>query len=261
VAAHSHTVEPPKSEDKANESKHETSAHSHPETSAPVAAHSHTEEAAKHETGGAPVAAHSHTEAAKSDVKIEEEEDIPDLEPVTAPSADESSEAASGGKGKQSRSEKKSRKAVTKLGLKQVEGVLRVNVKGKNVYFVINNPDVYKSPSNDTTWVVFGEAKIEDTSANAAALQKTAQQFATKETPPAASVEEEMPELVPTEEPKAATEEKNLKAVEGEEGIPEKHIDLVMEQVHCTRAQAVAALTASGGDIVNAIMEISMGNS
>lgn len=40
--------------------------------------------------------------------------------------------------------------------------------------FVINKPDVYKSPSSDT-YVIFGEAKIEDLSAQAAGA--AAEQF------------------------------------------------------------------------------------
>jgi len=64
------------------------------------------------------------------------------------------------GKGKQSRSEKKARKAMSKLGLKSVPGVSRVTIrKSKNILFVINRPDVYKSPASDT-YIVFGEAKV-----------------------------------------------------------------------------------------------------
>ena len=80
---------------------------------------------------------------------------------------------------KQSRSEKKARKLFSKLGLfsnklknrnfsfsftglKQVHGVSRVCIrKSKNILFVINKPDVYKNPGSDT-YIVFGEAKIED---------------------------------------------------------------------------------------------------
>uniref|UniRef100_A0A2K6FV74 NAC-A/B domain-containing protein n=1 Tax=Propithecus coquereli TaxID=379532 RepID=A0A2K6FV74_PROCO len=61
-------------------------------------------------------------------------------------------------KEKQSRSEKKARKAVSKLG------VIRVTIwKSKNILFVITKPDVCKSPASDT-YIVFGEAKIEDLS-------------------------------------------------------------------------------------------------
>merc|ERR1712099_77729 len=82
-------------------------------------------------------------------------------------------EAADGSKKgegtKQNRSEKKSRKAVQKLGMKPVPGIVRVTVKkSKNILFVISKPDVHKSPNSDT-YIVFGEAKIEDLSAQAQA--------------------------------------------------------------------------------------------
>ena len=63
--------------------------------------------------------------------------------------------------------EKKARKIMGKLGLKQVAGVTRVTIrKSKNILFVINKPDVYKNPASDT-YIVFGEAKIEDLSQQA----------------------------------------------------------------------------------------------
>ena len=66
-------------------------------------------------------------------------------------------------KAKQSRSEKKARKSMAKLGLKQQTGVQRVTIrKSKNILFVIQKPDVYKSPASDT-YIVFGEAKVSDT--------------------------------------------------------------------------------------------------
>lgn len=52
-----------------------------------------------------------------------------------------------------SRNEKKARKAISKLGLKHVEGITRVTLRRpKNILFVISNPDVYKSP-NSNTWM------------------------------------------------------------------------------------------------------------
>jgi hypothetical protein len=38
--------------------------------------------------------------------------------------------------------------------------------KSKNILFVISKPDVFKSPASDT-YIVFGEAKIEDLSQQA----------------------------------------------------------------------------------------------
>ena len=49
----------------------------------------------------------------------------------------------------------------------QVTGVCRVAIrKSKNILFVINQADVYKNPSSDT-YIIFGEAKIEDLSQQA----------------------------------------------------------------------------------------------
>lgn len=63
-------------------------------------------------------------------------------------------------KAKQSRSEKKARKLMSKLGLKLVQGVNRVTIrKSKNILFVINKPDVLKNPASDT-YIIFGEAKV-----------------------------------------------------------------------------------------------------
>jgi len=97
----------------------------------------------------------------------ESEED--DEEEVGLPgNVQELSEAALGAgispeaisKAKQSRSEKKARKAMSKLGLKVFPGITRVTIrKSKNILFVIGKPDVYKSPASDT-YIVFGEAKV-----------------------------------------------------------------------------------------------------
>merc|ERR1719506_2380637 len=82
---------------------------------------------------------------------------------------------------KQSRSEKKSRKAMQKLGMKAVPGIMRVTVKkSKNILFVISKPDVFKSPASDT-FIIFGEAKIEDLSAQAQTA--AAEQFKAPEVP------------------------------------------------------------------------------
>ncbi|PCD33177.1 hypothetical protein AU210_009411 [Fusarium oxysporum f. sp. radicis-cucumerinum] len=74
------------------------------------------------------------------------------------------------------RNEKKARKALEKLHLTRIPGITRVTLRRpKNILFVINNPEVYKSP-NSNTYIVFGEAKIEDV--NAAAQQAAAAQLA-----------------------------------------------------------------------------------
>merc|ERR1711862_82390 len=52
--------------------------------------------------------------------------------------------------------------------------------KFKNILFVINKPDVYKNPASDT-YIVFGEAKIEDLSQQA--QMQAAEKFKAAEVP------------------------------------------------------------------------------
>ncbi|RDX67436.1 Nascent polypeptide-associated complex subunit alpha-like protein 2 [Mucuna pruriens] len=147
---------------------------------------------------------------------------------------------------KQSRSEKKSRKAMLKLGLKPVTGVSRVTIKRtKNILFFISKPDVFKSP-NSETYIIFGEAKIEDLSSQ---LQnQAAQQF---RMPDVGSV------LAKQEQDAAAAVAQPEEEEEVDEtGVEPHDIDLVMTQAGVSRSKAVKALKTHGGDIVGAIMEL-----
>uniref|UniRef100_A0A8C4TQ18 NAC-A/B domain-containing protein n=2 Tax=Tetrapoda TaxID=32523 RepID=A0A8C4TQ18_FALTI len=150
-------------------------------------------------------------------------------------------------KAKQSRSEKKARKAMSKLGLRQVTGVTRVTIrKSKNILFVITKPDVYKSPASDT-YIVFGEAKIEDLSQQAqlAAAEKFKVQGET-----VSNIQENT--QTPTVQEESEEEEVD------ETGVEVKDIELVMSQANVSRAKAVRALKNNSNDIVNAIMELTM---
>ena len=90
--------------------------------------------------------------------ELEESEDVPELEEAAA----ETGAAVASEGGTHNRAEKKSRKAMQKLGMRPIPGIYRMSVKKSNqVLFVINRPDVYKSPTADT-YVIFGEAKTED---------------------------------------------------------------------------------------------------
>jgi len=186
------------------------------------------------------------------------DEEMPDLEEGEVTEAQKKvaeaaglSEQVMGDKGgKQSRSEKKARKLFSKLGLKQVQGVSRVCIrKSKNILFVINKPDVYKSPGSDT-YIVFGEAKIEDLSQHA--QLKAAEQF--KPTPDGPTVT-----ATPggTTRPETVEEESDGEEVDTT-GIEEKDIELVMSQANVSRKKAVKALKNADNDIVNAIMELTM---
>ncbi|XP_051791894.1 uncharacterized protein nacad isoform X2 [Erpetoichthys calabaricus] len=151
-------------------------------------------------------------------------------------------------KAKQSRSEKKARKAMSKLGLRQVHGVTRITIrKSKNILFVITKPDVFKSPASDI-YIVFGEAKIEDLSQQ---VHKAAAEKFKVPIEHSPLITETTPTLTIKEE---SEDEEEL----DETGLEVRDIELVMAQANVSRAKAVRALRHNKNDIVNAIMELTM---
>jgi nascent polypeptide-associated complex subunit alpha len=173
------------------------------------------------------------------------------------------------------------------------------------ILFVINQPDVFKSPASDT-YIIFGEAKIEDLSAaaqsQAAQAFQMAQEEPMQESRPAAAASECGPAgqfnhsswlgllgfalaqgaspllqllspalaspaaallfnwslllllLLLLALPVSPTVEEDDGEDVDESGVEAKDIELVMTQANVSRARAVKALKASGGDIVSAIM-------
>merc|ERR1711887_99229 len=163
----------------------------------------------------------------------------------------EDGEVDASGKPKQSRSEKKSRKAMAKLGMKPVPGIIRVTVKkSKNILFVIKEPDVFKTsaenPKSAQAYVVFGKAEIEDLSAQATSA--AVEQFKA----PGAGLDVGVDDA-----PK-------IEAVEGDDDgdedagdLDENDIELVVKQAGVTKAKAIKALKSNDNDVVNAIMALS----
>mmetsp|Transcript_52287 Transcript_52287/g.130214 ORF Transcript_52287/g.130214 Transcript_52287/m.130214 type:complete len:192 (+) Transcript_52287:36-611(+) len=152
-------------------------------------------------------------------------------------------EADGSGRGKQSKMEKKSRKAMQKLGMKPMTGIVRVTIKkSKNILFVISKPDVFKSPASDT-YIIFGEAKIEDLSAQA--QQAAADQFKAPTQPAAA--------------PKASVEADDDDSDDDADasGVAEDDIKLVMDQAQVSKAKAIKALKQNKNDPVDAILALS----
>merc|ERR1740117_2157946 len=133
--------------------------------------------------------------------------------------------------------------------MKPVPGIVRVTVKkSKNILFVISKPDVHKSPTSDT-YIVFGEAKIEDLSAQAQANAASAFTGGGEGAGDAVGNADESSG--------AKIEEVEDDGDVDESEIEPKDIELVMSQVQCTKAKAVAALKANNNDIVEAIMQLS----
>uniref|UniRef100_A0A0D6QTM5 NAC-A/B domain-containing protein n=1 Tax=Araucaria cunninghamii TaxID=56994 RepID=A0A0D6QTM5_ARACU len=192
------------------------------------------------------LAAHLEQQKIESDEPIIEDDDEDDEDDEDDKDDDDAQGEEGGdatGKLKQSKSEKKSRKAMLKLGMKPIPGVTRVTVKkSKNILFVISKPDVFKSPASDT-YIVFGEAKIEDLGQQ---LQtQAAEQFKAPD----------LSHVMAKPESSAAIQEEEEEDVD-ETGVEPKDIELVMTQASVSRVKAVKALKDADGDIVSAIMEL-----
>jgi len=176
-----------------------------------------------------------------------DDEEVPELEQGDNPQVQMN---------KQSRQEKKARKSIAKLGLKQVPGITRVVIKkSKTMLFAINKPEVFQNANSDT-YVVFGEAKVEDLGANqqyqAAKQLEKAQQEAAARQAAAAATSTAKPELI--EDDVDDVDDADVDT----EGLEDKDIDLVIQQANCSKAKAVKSLRNNNGDIVNAIMELTM---
>ncbi|XP_004708236.2 NAC-alpha domain-containing protein 1 [Echinops telfairi] len=196
---------------------------------------------------------HSDSHAESSAPEVEQDLAAPRTArgPPQGPTVGSSEETIA--KAKQSRSEKKARKAMSKLGLRQIPGVTRITIqKSKNILFVISKPDVFKSPASDT-YVVFGEAKIEDLSQQ---VHKAAAEKFKVPPDPSAPASESAAGLRVT--PECQEEEEEEEEEVDETGLELRDIELVMAQANVSKAKAVQALRANHSDIVNAIMELTM---
>ncbi|CEP23892.1 EGD2 [Cyberlindnera jadinii] len=149
-----------------------------------------------------------------------------------------------------SKNEKKARALIAKLNLRPVKGIARVTFrKAGNQIYAIDRPDVYKSAAG--TYIVFGEAKLEDLTER---LQQAQQQVGAEE------------ELAP-KDPASITADLEAAAISGpaaeeeddeevdETGLSEENLKVVMEQAGVSRAKAAKALKKHDNDLVNAIME------
>lgn len=150
-------------------------------------------------------------------------------------------------------------------GLKAEKGVLRVTVrKSKNVLFVIQHPEVYKSvgPDGQSTFVVFGEARVEDLAHNAAQAAAERLKGGAAGAGPAGAGLPTPGAPAASGAAASAPSDKTAKKEEPEEetgpvdetGLEPKDIELVMNQANVSRPKAVRALRENNGDLVNAIM-------
>merc|ERR1711990_707796 len=166
----------------------------------------------------------------------DKDEEMPDLENQDGP--------------KLNRGEKKCRKALMKLGMKQFPGITRVTLRKRDGYiFVINEPEVLRAADGGNSFVCFGEIKIDDP--NQRLQQAEAKRFAEAQAEQAKNLGGDKA---------ASKEEPKTKAVDeapaDEEGVTTDHINMVMEHTGCTRNEAIGALKESNNDMINAVMKL-----
>ena len=153
--------------------------------------------------------------------------------------ADGSNQPVPGG-AKPNRGEKKCRKAMQKLGLKPVPGINRVTMKrAKNMLFIVENPEVLKSPNADI-YVVLGVEDLSQIAANKEIEQFKAEQ-PKKDEPKIETIKEEAEDEDDTDET----------------GLNAEDINNVIEHSKATRAQAIKTLKECNGDTVEAILKLS----
>ena len=144
---------------------------------------------------------------------------------------------------KLNRGEKKCRKALLKLGMKQFTGITRVALRKRDgLIFVINDPEVLRSTENDQSFAIFGELRLEDP--NSRLSQAEAKKFTEK---PAGEAKPAQAEDKKVEDDSAPLPE---------EGLTAQHIDMVMQHANCSRNTAIRALREANDDMVAAVMKL-----
>ncbi|ORC85405.1 putative nascent polypeptide associated complex subunit [Trypanosoma theileri] len=172
-----------------------------------------------------------------------EDEEVPTLEAAEVPQV-----------AKQS---KRYAKAMAKMGLKPEPNVFKVQIsKHGSMSFVVNQPELYRFPGTNT-FLVFGEAQLGEST-------KEAQEAAARAVSGVVS-DANVEELVgatntPASAPEKTADSGEAKADQDEDigNLDEKEINVVMTQANTDRAGAIRALKNNNGDIVNAILELTM---
>lgn len=138
---------------------------------------------------------------------------------------------------KQSKVEKRLKKTIATQGGVQVPNVEKVVLRvGPGTDFVISRPDVFKMPGTQAL-LVFGNAQIADNTSNMAQMLQSLEKSA-------GAAEESAPEPAKAVDAAAPAE------------ITEENIELVMSASTKGREEAIEALKAKNGDVIEAIMAL-----
>ena len=161
--------------------------------------------------------------AAVVEAKADDDEEVPELE----------DQAGEGDGHTFNRNEKKCRKALQKVGMKVLNGVIRVTLKKRDgLIFVIDDPEVLNL---DNSYAIFGELKLEDL--NRQMQMEQAKKFASQAPASKAPVKD------------APKEDENEEPLP-EDGLTPNHITMVMDHAHCSRNAAIRVLRETNDDMV-----------
>jgi len=151
-------------------------------------------------------------------------------------------EEEKGGKG-----EKKVRKALAKLGMTKVDGVNRVTLRQKDNYIlIVKDPEVYTSSQTENTYIIFGEITIDDPDRKLAKEEIDRMKTEGERVKP--EVETQKSDTIEIVDESGEV---------SEEGLDQANIETVMTEGSTTRQRAVKALRAAGGDVVQALLNLS----
>jgi nascent polypeptide-associated complex subunit alpha len=144
------------------------------------------------------------------------------------------------------KSEKKVRKALSKLGMTKLEGVNRVTLRQKDNYIlIVKDPEVFSSPQADNTFIIFGELTFDDPDKKLAKDEIDKIKAEGEKLKPEATAEKTKDvEIVDETEPAS------------EEGLDPANIDTVMAESKVSRNKAIRALRDNDGDVVHAILNL-----
>ena len=201
--------------------------------------------------------------AETTSAKIEEVADeIPDMEEIPSMETGEAAfgsttVAAPAAPAPINRAERKARRMMEKLGMKNIPGISQCVLKmrgggARGGVFTITAPDVFEK---NGSYVVFGEARQGGGGAGGSQAQQAQaiQQLA-------ALAKSDGGIEMPTGDAATGSDSANIEAVDDEavdeSGLEDKDISLVQTQAGCSRSKAVQALKENDGDLVNAIMSL-----
>jgi nascent polypeptide-associated complex subunit alpha len=154
---------------------------------------------------------------------------------------------------KETRPEKKFKKEVIDMGMKEVPNIARITIVTRNnMVIVIDDCQVFGLNSKGKgqgTYVTFGHVTVEQPSHHA--QEHAAQKFEE-------SQRTMMPDLIGDLNKYSNVEIQETKEEVDETGLDPNDIELVMGQANTTRSKAIRALRNNQNDIVSAIMELTM---